>query len=352
MATETKRMRVRQSDSATAKSKNETLRLGEFFYETDTGEIKIGDGVTKYNALLGVRSEAKIAQALASGTYKGKDLSVKFASEIAKYGSVADFLHARCAAGNFEGIYPFDYWYENTGAATIAGTAIEAKSRKCVIAGIDLYYGTGDSGDLVTKHHLTIFAGLSDMNVTFNDINDNNGSTNSEYPWLASKAYAVLNGVNNRGTNKAGTVGFDASSGGFLQIFSSKLRSYMVEQRCHLPKRYSSTATLTDHNGQGWVGRGILFAPSEIEAYGCLIHSTKPTMNAHNPEGFGPFEQFPIFKSAGNNGRLLFGRSGFWLCSVAGGSSTNACNVYGNGNAGATYTSNTGIRLPLCFHIA
>mgnify|MGYP003304096870 CR=1 FL=1 len=83
MATETKRMRVRQSDSATAKSKNETLRLGEFFYETDTGEIKIGDGVTKYNALLGVRSEAKIAQALASGVYKGQDLSIKFASEIA-----------------------------------------------------------------------------------------------------------------------------------------------------------------------------------------------------------------------------------------------------------------------------
>lgn len=350
MATETKRMRVRQSDSATAKSKNETLRLGEFFYETDTGEIKIGDGVTKYNALLGVRSEAKIAQALASGVYKGQDLSVKFASEIAKYGSVADFLHARCAAGNFEGIYPFDYWYESTGAATIAGTAIEAKSRKCVIAGIDLYYGTGDSGDLVTKHHLTIFAGLSDMNVTFNDINDNNGSTYSEHPWIASKAYAVLNGVNNKGTNKAGTIGFDASSGGFLQIFSSKLRSYMVEQRCHLGKRYSSTATLTDDNGQAWVGRGMLFAPSEIEAYGCMVHSSKATFP--QSENYGPFEQFPIFRSAGNNGRLLFGRSPFWLCSVAGGTSTIACLVLGHGSAFAHGTSSTGIRLPLCFHIA
>ena len=95
MATETKRMRCRQSDSATAKSKNETLRLGELFYETDTGEIKIGDGVTRYNALLGVRSESKIAQQLANGTYKGTDLSVKFATEIAKYGSVVESLYDR-----------------------------------------------------------------------------------------------------------------------------------------------------------------------------------------------------------------------------------------------------------------
>ena len=350
MATETKRMRCRQSDSATAKSKNETLRLGELFYETDTGEIKIGDGVTRYNALLGIRSESKIAQQLANGTYKGTDLSVKFATEIAKYGSVVEFLHARCAAGNFTGIYPFDYWYENTSAATIMGTEVAAKSRKCVIAGIDLYYNTGDTA--LSSHHLTIFAGLSDFNIPYNDINNNNGTEANPNPWRASKLFAVMNGVNNAGTNKIGAVGYNASSGGYLQIFSSALRNRMVEQRCFLPTRYSSTAALTDHAGWDWYGRGMLFAPSEIEAYGCLIHSNKPTQTAQNPEGFGPYEQFPIFKSAGQNGRLLFGRSSFWLSSVAGGSSTGACIVSGYGNAHTGSTSSTGIRAPLCFHIA
>ncbi len=283
------------------------------------------------------------------GVYTGVDLSVKFATEIAAAGSVATFLHNRCQSGNFDGINPFDYWYENTSAATIAGTSVAAKSRKCVIAGINLYKNTGDTA---MGNHLTIFAGLSDATVTFNDINNNNGSTYSEHPWLASKAYAVLNGVNNTGTNKAGTIGFNANNAGYLQIFSSTLRGYMVEQRCFLPTRYSTTGTLTDHAGWDWVGRGKLFAPSEIEAYGCLIHSNKPTQTAQNPEGFGPYCHWPIFQSSGYNGRLLLGRTSFWLSSVCGGSSTTACYVNGAGLATCYGTTGTNMRLPLCFHIA
>ena len=81
----TKRIRMRQGDSATAKTKNEVLRQGEAFWETDTGDIKVGDGETRYNNLLGLVSESKIAQAIANGTYMGQDLSVKFAAEIAAY---------------------------------------------------------------------------------------------------------------------------------------------------------------------------------------------------------------------------------------------------------------------------
>ena len=40
-------------------------------------------------------------------------------------------------------------------------------------------------------------------------------------------------------------------------------------------------------------------------------------------------------------------RTNFWLSSVAGGGSTNACNVNGNGNANVNNTSNTNIRAPL-----
>lgn len=344
----TRRIRIRQGSSSAAKSANEVLRLGEFFLETDTGEIKVGDGTTAYKGLPGLRSEARIAEQLAKGIYRGTNLEEKFATEIANYDTVADWLHARCVANNFEGIYPFDYFYDTTVAKTVDSTAVAGgQKRKCVIAGVDMYYNTGDTA---MPHHLTIFAGFSAANVLFNTVNNNNGSSYDANPFKASKLYAVLNGVNNASTNNIGAVGFNAADNGYLQTFSTKLRGYMKEQRCFMPERYSASATLTDHTGWNWKGRGMIFAPSEIEAYGCLIHSTKPSMTQQNPEGFGPYCQWDIFKSAAS--RLLFGRASFWLSSVAGGGSSHACTVYGNGSAACHDTAGTYRRAPLCFHIA
>lgn len=338
----TKRLRMRQGDSATAKANNEVLRQGEPFWETDTGEIKIGDGETHYNNLLGLVSEAKIAQQIAQGIYEGNDLTVKFALEIGLYSSVADWLHARCAAGNFTGIYPGDYFWDNMAAGTIAGTSVPATRKKIYIAGIDLYYGTGDTE--INTHHITCFT-LSDQNMTWNDVNNNNGSGYSEHPYLASKLHAVLMGINNASSNKVGACGYNASGAGYYQLFSSGLRARMIEQRAHMGKRYSTTAALNDDNGQAWVGRGLVFAPSEIEVYGTMIHSVKASFP--QSENYGPWCHWPIFKSAGYRGRLRFGRLDFWLCSVPGGTSTNACNVNGNGNANTNNTSNTRLRAPL-----
>ena len=210
-----------------------------------------------------------------------------------------------------------------------------------------MYYNNGDTA---MPHHLTIFAGFSNANVLFNTTNNNNGSSYNSNPWKASKLYAVMNGVNNAQTNKIGAVGFDGTGGCYLNTFSTALRNIMVEQRCFLPQRYSSTAALTDHTGWGWDGRGKLFAPSEIEAYGCLIHSNKPSMTQQNPEGFGPYCHWPIFKTAA--GRLLFGRTSFWLSSVTGGGSSCACIVHGGGSASCNSTADSHVRAPLCFHIA
>ena len=343
----TKRLRMRQGDSATAKANNEVLRQGEPFWETDTGEIKIGDGETHYNNLLGLVSEAKIAQQIAQGIYEGKDLTVKFALEIGLYSSVADWLHARCAAGNFTGIYPGDYFWDNMASGTIAGTSVPATRKKIYIAGIDLYYGTGDTE--INTHHITCFT-LSDQNMTWNDVNNNNGSSYSEHPYLASKLHAVLMCINNASSNKVGACGYNASGAGYYQLFSSGLRARMIEQRAHMGKRYSTTAALNDDNGQAWVGRGLVFAPSEIEVYGTMIHSVKASFP--QSENYGPWCHWPIFKSAGYRGRLRFGRLAFWLGSVPGGTSTYACVVNGSGRADANGTSNTGLRAPLCFHIA
>jgi hypothetical protein len=126
----------------------------------------------------------------------------------------------------------------------------------------------------------------------------------------------------------------------------------MIEQRVHMAKRYSTTAALNDNNGQAWVGRGLVFAPSEIEVYGCPIHSISGDGTLWQKDSFGPWCHWPIFKSAGYRGRLRFGRLSFWLCSVPGGTSTFACDVAGHGYAGANDTSTTGRRAPLCFPIA
>jgi len=344
----TKRIRWRQGTKAAATAANEVLRNGEAFYETDTGDFKIGDGSTHYRSLLGIRSEAEIAQQLARGTYRGTNLEEKFAVEIAAAGSVAAWLHARCAANNFKGIYPFDYFYDTTVAQTVDGTAVTAGTkRKCVIAGIDMYYNNGDTA---MPHHLTIFAGFSNANVLFNTTNNNNGSSYNQNPFKASKLYAVLNGVNNSTTNNVGAVGFDGTGGCYLNTFSSALRNIMVEQRVHLPYRYNSGSVLTDHNGQGWENRGMLFAPSEWEAYGCLVHSVNAANSQSQKEGYGPWCHWDIFKTAA--GRLLFGRADFWLSSVGGGGSSYACLVGGTGLATCISTTYTGIRAPLCFHIA
>ena len=344
------KIQIRQDTAANWASINPVLLQGEMGLETDTRRTKTGNGSSNWNNLPYDDEETRILAALANNTYEGTNLQTKFAAEISGYSSVADWLHARCEANNFYGIHPFDYWYENTTSATIDGNSVSAKSRKCTIAGIDLYYGTGDSGNLVSKHHVTVFAGLTDNTVLFNPINSNNGSSYSEHPWIASKCYAVLNGVNTTGTNQQGSIGFNAENAGYLQIFSSALRNRMVQQRAHLGKRYSSSSTLTDDNSQAWVNRGLIFAPSEIEAYGCMIHSVKAGFP--QSDNYGPFCHWPIFKSAGLRGRLLSGRRYFWLCSVAGGSSTYACSVTDHGLSACISTTNTGVYAPLCFHLA
>ena len=339
---------IRQDTKAGWAAANPILLQGEMGIETDTRRTKIGNGSAHWNSLPYTDEEEKILSALARGTYRGVNLQEKFANEIASYSSVADWLHARCQTNNFEGIHPFDYFYDTTVAQTVDETTIAAgQQRKCVIAAIDPYYSNGDTA---MPHHLTIFAGLSPVPVLFNTTNNNNGSSFNANPFKASKLYAVLNGVNNATTNNIGAVGFNATSGCYLNTFSSALRNRMVEQRCFLPKRFAANQTLTDHTGWNWDGRGMLFAPNEIEAYGCLIHSNKPTMTQINPEGFGPYSQWDIFKTAA--GRLLFGRIIFWLSSVTGGGTSSACVLAGHGHASCNNTADAGVHAPLCFHIA
>lgn len=344
-----RKIQVRNDTKANWKTQNPTLLLCEIGIENDTGRWKRGDGATAWNSLRYADEEEQILSAMLTGTYQGTNLEERFANEIKSYSTTADWLHARCQANNFFGIHPFDYFYDTTVEQTVDGTTIAAGTkRKQVIAAVDPYYNTGDTA---MAHH--IIAGcLSEATVLYNPTNNNNGSSYNANPYLASKLYAVQNGINNSTTNAIGAVGFDASGGGYLQTFSTALRNRMVQRRVFMPERYSASASLTDSTGWSWQSLGTIFAPSEIEAYGCLIHANKPSMTQQNPDGFGPYSQWPIFNTAGGNGRLLFGRLTFWLSSVAGGGASNACLVDGGGRARCYYTADTYVRAPLFYNIA
>ena len=51
MATENKRIQLRRGTSSALSAVNEVPLAGEIVLETDTGKMKIGDGVTNYNDL-------------------------------------------------------------------------------------------------------------------------------------------------------------------------------------------------------------------------------------------------------------------------------------------------------------
>lgn len=350
MTTEYRQIQVRQDTAARWKSANPILTAGEFGYETDTGDLKIGDGTTRWKKLLGIVSEAKVAEQIAQGIYKGVDLSTKFAAEIADYASVFAWLHARIQAGNFTGIYPGDYFYASCSAGTVGGNSVSATNRKCVITGINIYKQTGSKNPAM-PNHITVYAGNTTENVQWNESDCNNGTEANPCPWLASKIYAVLNGVNNAGTAYgSNSVGYDASAGGYLQLFPSELRGYMVNQSVYLPKRYSATGLVTEYNGNVWGERGLLFVPSEIEIYGSLILAA-PSNGINNAEGHGPWCQWPLFRTCGDAGRFYFGRAQMWLSSVVGGHTGRVCLLSHHGHADAYSASDVGIKAPLCFHM-
>ena len=283
-----------------------------------------------------------------NGTYRGVDLTVKFADEITAAGSVTAWLHARCQAGNFTGINPFDYFWDTTVAQTVDGKSVTAGTeRKCIIAGVDMYY---NSGNPAMPHHLTIFAGVTSSYVVFNPTANNNGSSYNANPWKASKLYAVLNGVDNSATNNIGAVGFDGTGGCYLNTFSTALRNIMVEQYCYLPSRYAASSTYTNNTWYAMNGRGMLFVPSEMEMYGTLLNARTSSLSQYEYESIGPYCQWDIFKTVA--GRLAVQTPSFWLSSACGGGSTNVSVYYSYGAATSTATDNAWTRAPLCFHIA
>ena len=296
---------------------------------------------------------------LFDGVYAGENLNNKFATEIAAAGDIWDFLHARAQAGNYEGIHIGDYFTFTTNQGTVKGihtdtsnpvptsVSIPAQTRTGYIMGLDVYTS---SGDTAIGHEIAVWAGFGDHYCQWNPTNNNNGTSTNPEAWLACKLKAVLNGENNLSSNKIGATGCDALNAGYLQLFPSKARGYMVTKRAFVGTRYSSTAALTDSAvGTRWIDMGKLWAPTEMEVYGCMIHSIKNTFP--QTEGYYLNRQYPLFRMGQKFGMLRFGRVHWWLSSPTSGASTLACSVHAFGTSYCTSTTFAYVRAPLCFNI-
>lgn len=295
------------------------------------GEVANEDGTFSYNDVTPYTQEGdeygakeinhenmhtNYAIEAADHTYQGVDLTVRFAEEIAGYANPWRWIKARIAAANFDGLHIGDYIPIYVGAHLM----------KMQIAGMDTYYRTGDQ---MVGHHIDwISKDCYPDTVQWFTSNDNNGTSTDPYPWNKSTVKAFLNNT-------------------LFPMLPSELREVISEKRFLLEQRYSASGKLTDSTSWGWQDLGKLWLPSEGEVMDQTVWCTKTFGNGHAV-------QYPIFanswrnriKGAGDGGD----RANWWLLSVGGGNSTNACGVSGNGGAGNGNCSSAG-RVPVCFRI-
>ena len=356
-------IQVRRDTAANLASVNPVLNSGELCNETNTGKLKIGDGQQPYNSLdsFAYEGDVKHACKLADKLYDGVDLSVKFAKEIANYSDVWAWIKARITAGNYEGIHVGDKIPFQLSAGTVGSDSIPAKNMWAQIAGIDTYYGNGyaianNNGACVAGHHIDfISTECIPKTIQWNPTDNNNGTLEQNNPWLASKLYAYLNGVNNYTTSAYNNVahGFDASAGGVLQLLPMALQNVITMKSLYLGKKYSASGLLNTHSASHDIwGIGKLWVPTEIEVYGCAIHSAEKAADGKDYNNFGAPVQYPLF--AGANGytqNRCKKRLAWWLLSPCGGSSSDACYVSYIGGAYANGCAHTNVCAPVCFRI-
>ena len=355
MTTTNVTMQQRRDTSANWKTNNPVINSGEICFETDTGKMKIGNGKDNYLSLP-YKANDDIYK-MTDKLYDGVDLSVKFADEIKNYSDVWAWIKARITANNYDGIHVGDYIPFALSAGTISdgstSYSIGAKTLNAQIAGIDTYYGYGDT---VVGHHIDfISTACIGTNIPFNPTDNNNGTATYPNPWLASKIYACLNGVNNVSTGYNNVAhGFNASSCGILQLLPVALQNQIKTKRMYMPTRYSASGILTNSPAGAWCDAGKLWLPTEMEVYGCPIHSasTAKATDGLDFASLGTPVQYPLFANyAGYRNNKIKARGLWWLSSVPSGSSTHACNVNIGGSAHASGCAIAWPSAPVCFRI-
>ena len=255
--------------------------------------------------------------------YGGRSLASVFASEIGSQ-SIYTWLRNRARNANFAGLRIGDY----IDVPITAGANVPAQTVRYRIGAIDQYYQCGDTAK---GHHIVMVprapvsvTGSKAVNTSYlqwRDTNDNNGTADEKHPYLCSKLH-------------------DWEINDFLPALPSALQSAIMTQRVLLEERYSSSGKLTEASSWSWVDLGKIWSPSEMEVYGCPVWGSKGY-------SVGFDSQFPIFTDTAS--RIAGPRVPWWLRSVMGGSSSNACYVGSNGYAYTPAPTNDWVRPLPCF---
>ncbi|MCI6274436.1 MAG: DUF6273 domain-containing protein [Coriobacteriaceae bacterium] len=258
------------------------------------------------------------------GAYAGRSLASVFASEISSKADIYAWLKSRAQAGNFSGLRIGDY----IDVPVAEAANVPAQTVRYRIGAIDQYYRCGD---IAKGHHIVMVPkapvtvkGDKASNTSYlqwRETRDNNGTAEERHPYLCSKLH-------------------DWEINDFLPALPSGLQSALMTQRVLLEERYSASGKLTEASNCSLTDLGKIWSPSEMEVYGCPVWGSK----GHSV-GFD--SQFPIFTDTAS--RIAGGRVSWWLRSVVGGSSSNACYVYNYGVAYFTAPKDDWVRPLPCF---
>ena len=324
---------------------------------TDT-EVR-GGALSSKVASVKQLDEISTAVLIADRLYSGVDLTVKFASEItAAGGDEWAWIKSRIQAGNYAGIHVGDYIPVTLSAGTVGADTIVAQTLQMQIAGIDTYYGYGDTA---VPHHIDFISReVIGTEIKWQDNNNNNGTAVENRPWLTSKLYAWLNGVNNYTTSAYNSVahGLNANGIGIFQRLPAKVQSVIVEKRFLMETRYSASALLSVSNGWTWGSMGKLWVPTENEVYGCQVWSGANSDVGNWGCGSMGAVSYPLFANGGGYtvSRVKKDAGGtrrpWWLAAVSGGGSTSVAGVPTDGYAISYFASSAGVFAPLCFRVA
>lgn len=264
-------------------------------------------------------STDEILYQLAIGTYKGRSLASQFASEILDYdGDEAAWFNARIMSGEFDGIYPFDYFDI---------TLTDTKVFRYRVAAIDQYLHAG-SPEITDHHAIMVPDQVWPDSVTWNTAATNQGTSSNQFPYLASN-------LHNWEVNT------------FYALLPTKWKDVIAPHRLLLEKRYNASSQLTDSTGWDWGDVGKIWSLSETEVYGEVVCGTKQFskgMDSH-------FSEF--FKTTAQRIRRNFSdsRCYWWVRGAAGGSSSYVCSVRDDGGATAGSATDPYVRPLPCFRV-
>ena len=281
-------------------------------------------GTTKYNEAIATAEEAvdtadatalleEYDRQLIDNIYAGREIATipEIADEVATYGTVWQFLHARATTGDWTGLRIGD-WFEVTPTG--------ASAMRYQIAAFDHYYNCADQA--MGHHVFCVPTAPWGENVLWNTTNTNQGTSAQKNPYLVSNLHT-----------------WEIST--FLPKLPSTLQNVLINHRSLVEDRYSSSGGLNASTGWHWDSLGKVFSLSEMEVYGCCVCGTPQWSQ-------GMDSQLPLFRETKNR---IKSRAYWWLRVANGSSSTNVCRVGNYGDATATAATYASLRPLPCFLI-